>query len=120
MIVRDGNLEGKRPLYDQRKEPTAEPDIVMMSAVNQNTVVADVKYKGRPDRADINQVVTYAAVYRSKRVVMIHQSDPGSSGHYDIGSIGDLELFGYGIDLAAPDYGSEETKMASYLLGLVA
>lgn len=120
VVVRDGNLEGRRSLYDNHKNPRAQPDVVLYSTAHRSTVIGDVKYKDEPDRPDINQVVTYAVVYRAKRVVMIHQSPPGKpSGLYLKGRIDTIEVHGYGIDLDNADYAAEEAKMARAMFGLL-
>lgn len=101
-LIRDGNSDGKKALYDNRNDPPAQPDIVIQSP-NGDVVIAEVKYKEKPDRADINQAVTYAVCYRTHKVVLVHQSKlSGPSGIYDIGIINGIRVAGYGFNLVSP------------------
>ncbi len=120
ILVKDGNFEGKRPLFDDRKNPPAKPDIVLVAADNGNTVVLDVKYKDNPNRSDINQVVTYALTYRSKRVVLVHQNEPTTTaGLMLIGKIDQVEVYAYAINLDNPDLHGEEGKMSQSIFQLL-
>jgi 5-methylcytosine-specific restriction endonuclease McrBC regulatory subunit McrC len=73
--VSDGNDAGKRPLFDDSSHPPAQPDILIKR--DEKLLVVDVKYKEKVDRADINQVVTYASVYCKRdtlAMVEVHQA----------------------------------------------
>lgn len=121
VIVKDGNFEGKRPLFDNKSHPPAQPDIVVVSAAGGSPVIADVKYKDRPARPDVNQIVTYALVYRAKRVVLIHQNRPGTRrGLSLIGTISHVEVYDYAIDLDVLDLTVEEENLATAVFGLLA
>lgn len=120
VIVKNGNQEGGRPLYDDRRDPPAQPDIVVMPAAGGAPVVADVKYKDYPARPDVNQVVTYAVVYRAKRVVLIHQSKPGARKGLSLrGTISSVQVYDYAIDLDTKDLTAEENKMAVAVFSLL-
>jgi 5-methylcytosine-specific restriction enzyme subunit McrC len=120
IIVKDGNTDGKRSLFDDRKSPPAQPDIVLIEAESGNAVVLDVKYKDKPNRSDINQVVTYALTYRSKRVVLVHQNEPSAApGLTLLGRIDHVEVYAYAINLDNPDLLGEEAKMSESLFQLL-
>ena len=46
--VQDGNGDGKRPLYDNRTDTPAQPDIILLPPSGA-PVIAEVKYKEKPD-----------------------------------------------------------------------
>ncbi|WP_197274526.1 McrC family protein [Novosphingobium sp. AAP83] len=119
VFVRDGNRDGKRPLFDNKKGQLAQPDIVLGIA-GARSLIIEVKYKDKPNRDDINQAVTYAICYRTNIVVLVHQCDGDSTrGLYDIGKIDHVDVKGYGIDLGAEDLHSEESSFSSSIFGLV-
>ena len=117
--VKDGNGDGARPLYDDRPEPPAHPDIVLEHTQRQPLIV-DAKYKDKPERADVNQVVTYATCYRTNTVVLVYPAKgPGQTGMKLRGTINGVRVFGYGFDLAAENLLDEEHKFANAITGLV-
>lgn len=115
--VLDGNSTGARPLFDDLAAPLAQPDIVVRLG-NQMPIIIDVKYKDKPDRADINQVVTYSASYRTNVTLLAHQSSGrGDSGLNAVGTIGPLKVLAYGFDLSA-NLEDQEKKFAETIFGL--
>jgi 5-methylcytosine-specific restriction enzyme subunit McrC len=120
LTVRDGNREGKKPLFDDTKEHPAQPDIVLAWRPTGRTVIAEVKYKDRPDRSDINQVIAYALSYDTNRAVLVHQSRPGSpKGLSLIGTIRGIKIEAYAFDLGADNLDSEEAAFTQCLFDLV-
>lgn len=119
IYVGDGNAEASRSLYDDRASPLAQPDLVVVSN-SKPVIIADVKYKGSPNRTDVNQIVTYASVYRCPTVLTIYQSDRDSRSGLSVrGKIGAIEVYDYGIDLSAYDLVEEERRLAHSVFGLV-
>lgn len=111
--VRDGNGDGARPLYDDRPDPPAQPDIVLEYA-GSRPVIVEVKYKDKPDRADVNQVVTYAAAYRATTVVLVHQAKATAQNGTKLrGTINSTRIYTYGFDLAAHDLEAEEAAFVA-------
>ena len=83
-------------------------------------LVCDVKYKDKPNRADINQMATYALVYRTKTVVMVHQNPPSAPKGLSLtGTINDVDIWSYAIDLDAANLLQEEAAIAKALFGLL-
>jgi 5-methylcytosine-specific restriction enzyme subunit McrC len=118
--VRNGNLEAKKSLFDDKRDPPAQPDIVLTWRPTNRKVIAEVKYKERPDRQDINQVITYALCYGTDCAMLIHQCKPGSpKGLMPIGTIRGIRVEAYGFDLGATDLDAEEKAFADCLFGLV-
>jgi len=118
--IKDGNEDGARPLYDDRTDPPAHPDIVV-EGPGDLPLIVDVKYKDKPDRADVNQVVTYAACYRSRSVVLVHQAKTAAQTGLKLrGTINGVRVYGYGFDLAAQDLLAEEVKLAAAMFDLAA
>jgi len=119
LMVRDGNKDGKRYLFDENRGPMAQPDIVISAGPGRN-VVAEVKYKEKPNRDDINQAITYAICYRTDRVVLVHQKMPSKiGGLYRIGTINGVNLEGYAFDLGAINLEEEERMFGEVLFSLV-
>lgn len=120
LVVKDGNKEGKRSLFDNNKDRSAEPDIVVISRDTNKRVIAEVKYKEKPNRDDINQAITYAHVYRTGRAILVHQNKPGSrAGLKHVGTMNGIALEAYAFDLANPDLDAEERMFASTIFGMV-
>lgn len=120
LLVRDGNKEGKRHLFDEKQGQLAQPDIVISSEA-EGTLVAEVKYKEKPNRDDINQAITYAICYRTARVVLVHQKPMDKAGGlYGIGTVNGVKLDGYAFDLGSENLEEEEQKFCAALFGLVA
>ncbi len=126
MRVRDGNQKGvKRGLYNGKKEPPAQPDIVIDLPLTENAspnhrlIIADVKYKDSVDRQNIEQVVTFACVYRTTTVVLIHQSKIGKPrGQGFLGTIGNIKAYTYAFDLDADDLEAEEREFAAAMIAI--
>lgn len=120
VAVKDGNHDGKKPLYDDRNDPPAQPDIVIERRGSSQRVVAEVKYKDKVERPDINQAVTYALSYRTDRVVLVHQCKiAGQGGLRRLGTINGVQVETYGFDLANPDLQAEEVGFSEKLFGLL-
>jgi 5-methylcytosine-specific restriction enzyme subunit McrC len=119
--VRDGNTDGKKPLFDDRSDPPAQPDIVVSSTSTGKTVIAEVKYKEKPNRDDYNQAITYALSYHTDRVILVHQNRQGATaGLRRIGTIGGIALDAYAFDLSHANLDAEENAFAECVLGSVA
>ena len=87
------------------------PDIVIMTD-GVTKIIIDAKYKplkGLPDRADLNQVITYGARYNSPMVMLLHASrKSGESFTQLIGKVGDIDVLVGSINLNAADMKEEE------------
>ena len=117
--VRDGNAEGKKQLFDDKKDPPAQPDIVMIHKGTRRKIIAEVKYKEKPNRDDINQAITYGLSYKCDQVVLVHQcKDSGRRGLRPIGSIDGVRLNAYGFDLASSNLEVEEHEFSDCLVRL--
>jgi len=118
--VRDGNKEGKKALFDDVRDPPAQPDIVISSVATGKKVIAEVKYKERPNRDDINQAITYAVSYRTDHAVLVHQCPTNAAGGLShIGTVNGIRLDAYAFDLSNADLIAEENAFAAGLLALV-
>ena len=82
--------------------------------------MAEVKYKEKPDRQDINQAITYALSYNTSQAVLVHQSKPGSkTGLSLIGTIRGIRISAYGFDLSVSDLTAEENAFAKCLFSVI-
>jgi 5-methylcytosine-specific restriction enzyme subunit McrC len=127
--ILDGNRnEGRKLLFDREPSSHAQPDILVSHRDQREgraLVVADVKYKPasgpRPDRADLNQVITYGATYRAPRVLVIQPRGPKSKhvGLKFLGRISELQVFQYVFDLSASDLLTEEQSFAAAVASLL-
>lgn len=119
--VRDGNKEARKGLFDDVKHPPAQPDIVVDSVDSGRRVIAEVKYKEKVDRGDLNQAITYAASYRARDVMLVHQClTSASSGRHRLGAIDSRTVYAYGFDLNATDLSREEQAFADSVAALLA
>lgn len=118
--IRDGNKEAKKKLFDDKKDPTAQPDIVVDSAASISPlVIVDAKYKDNIERSDINQAITYAASYRAANAVLVHQSAKDTKGRRrKLGSIGTINLYAYAFDLGSTTLEEEEQAFADSIANL--
>src|SRR5690606_3465600 len=62
--VLDGNKTGAKPLFDDRRSPSANPDVVIRYPRGAYGLVLEAKYKTAENRDDVNQVLAYALSYR--------------------------------------------------------
>src|SRR5262249_45193165 len=69
--VLNGNDEGAKPLFDDRRSPPANPDVVVRQLTGDHALVLEAKYKTAENRDDINQVLGYALSYRLPRIVIV-------------------------------------------------
>ncbi|UWR76649.1 McrC family protein [Phaeobacter inhibens] len=117
--VLDGNTEGKKPLFDNDGAPFAQPDIVLRETETGKTLIAEVKYKEKPNRNDINQAITYAVTYGTDVALLIHQKKTDTPGGLNsLGAIGGIKLLTYSYDLSNPDLESEEIAFSEQLFNL--
>lgn len=127
--ILDGNLdEGRKLLFDEEPSSHAQPDIVVSSRslpAGRAFIVADVKYKPasgpRPNRSDLNQVITYGATYRAPRALVIQPRGPESRhvGLKCLGRISELQIYQFVFDLSADDLLQEEQRFAEAVASLV-
>ncbi len=111
--VLDGNREGKKRLFDSGDSRPANPDVVFRGANDECVMVVDAKYKTGEAREDINQALTYAMSYRTKRVALILPAETAvDAGMSEVGRIGDVVFHRYRFNLAAADLDDEERRCA--------
>ncbi len=123
--VLDGNVAGKKPLFDDLPSEDATPDIVYRDGDGRWPLVIEVKnvpVKRNSSRAAIEQVITYAATYRCGCVVLVHPRgrDQAWSGLRLQGNIGELAVYQYGFDLGAEDLESQEQGFREAMFNLYA
>lgn len=138
VLVLDGNKPvgpaqgAKKRYFDESPDyPLSEwatPDIMIAkkkgskSAIDPQYLVAmDVKYKpkAKPERDDLNQVISYAASYKVSTGVLVMPCVEGeSSGLTLIGRMGAIEIYHYAFDLSASDLQVEETLFAQHIATL--
>lgn len=120
-VVRDGNKEGRKSLFEDTREHLAQPDIVVWSRPANRRVIVEVKYKDKPSRDDINQSVTYAVSYGTGRAVLVHQNRVGAKkGLRHIGTVNGVTIDAYAFDLANVEMEEEERTFVSTVAEMVA
>jgi len=127
--ILDGNLdEGRKLLFDEEPSSHAQPDIVVSNRAlpsGRAFIVADVKYKPasgpRPNRSDLNQVITYGATYRAPRALVIQPrgSESRHVGLKFLGRISELQIYQFVFDLSADDLPQEEQRFAEAVASLL-
>lgn len=141
LSVLDGNLEpGRRRLYEKVADekavllpphsevlgasPNATPDVLFVDGDGAFPLVADVKYTNvtrHAERSELEQVMTYGVRYRSPVVLTIHPRRHNADGGLVVsGTIGDVLVAQYRVDLAADDLDAEMVAMAQSLEALIA
>lgn len=116
VLVQDGNKEGRKSLFDDRKQPPAQPDIVITCPKSKKRIFGEVKYKDKPSREDINQAITYALSYRTRQAILIHQNKPGTeAGPRMIGEVNGITLKAYAFNLDNDDLATEEERFARFM-----
>lgn len=117
--VLDGNGEGAKPLFDDRREPPANPDVVVRRPSSE-VLIGEVKYKAHESRDDLNQVLAYALSYRAPVIVLVLPAESHDErGLSDIGYIAGVRLCRYRFDLAADDLEIEESQFANTVDSLI-
>lgn len=107
--ILDGNKGGQKPLFEDRKNPPAQPDIVLKNKLTRKSLIAEVKYKEKPSRDDINQVIAYAVTYNTKHAILITQTNSNSkSGLNLIGTVNGIKISNYIFNLNADNLEEEE------------
>jgi len=126
--VLDGNKDGKngakKPLFDNKNEPEATPDIVIeKESSGEYEIVIEVKYKPvpknrYPKRSDMNQLIAYSSSYKSKKAVLLHLSKEKEYWQ-KIGNIGSTDFYKYGFCIGADDIEDQDTKLADFIRSLI-
>ena len=117
--VLNGNTEGSKHLFDDRKSPPVTPDIVVRRDT-EYPLIGEVKYKSLENRDDRYQVLAYGLSYRARDIVLILPTDGvDSSGLVDVGEVNGIRVHRYRFDLAAGDLDAEEGRIAASLQGLL-
>jgi 5-methylcytosine-specific restriction enzyme subunit McrC len=116
--VFNGNAEGAKPLFDDRDEPPAKPDVVLLSHAGQTCAILDAKYKASISRDDVNQMIAYATTYRVNRVfVTAPEMDGGETRLEAIGRVGSLRIDLLRMNIGSSDPGSQESRFIDLLAG---
>jgi 5-methylcytosine-specific restriction enzyme subunit McrC len=119
--VLDGNTEGKVDLYDvpaelpapfgeplaaaaSRDAGKAQPDVVLRAVDGEIPLIAEVKNtvtsdRALPDRAHVEQAVTYALRYGLDFTLLIHPWNEGTKGLVYVGRVRSVDVYDYRLDL---------------------
>lgn len=128
-----GQAQGAKKRYfdespDYPRSEWATPDMMIAkkergkkATDSQYLVAMDVKYKpkAKPDRDDLNQIVSYAVSYGVSTGVLVMPCVEGeSSGLTLLGRMGALEIYRYAFDLSASDLQTQEKLFAQQMAAL--
>ena len=117
--VLNGNTKGRRPLFDDRGEPEATPDVVVRRGT-EYPLIGEVKYKSLEKRDDRYQVLAYGFSYRARDVVLVLPADSAeAAGLVSVGEVNGLRVHRYRFDLAATDLDASEEQFAAALRTLL-
>lgn len=118
--VLDGNRTGAKPLFDDRRTPPANPDVVVRRPGGEYLLVLEAKYKVSENRDDINQVIAYALSYRIPQIVIVLPAEaPADKGLDTIGEMHGIRVLRYRLNLSATDLQGEERDFAAALRPLL-
>lgn len=119
--VLDGNRDGAKPLFDDRRTPPANPDIVVNGENDECVVVLEAKYKIGENRDDVNQVLAYALSYRVPQILLVLPAESEADrGLTVVGEVHGIRVLRYRINLAAVDLDVEEAAFIAALEPLLA
>jgi len=116
--VRDGNGDGQKPLFSNRRNPRATPDVVLQLPDGSTPLVIEVKNTpvssaGLTARDGMNQAATYGLSYGTAEVLLVHPlGAEQDEGCHELGWIGAVHLSQYRIDLMAQDIDAELGRFA--------
>jgi len=120
--VLDGNLDGKKYLFNDSKVHVAKPDIVVKRG-NEALAIGDVKYKPKVSEQDRYQVICHALSYGTKIAFTVSPFfGEGESGGSTIGTVGldqTVTLETYQFNLSAEDFSTEENKFLEWIGNLL-
>lgn len=117
--VMDGMKEGSKPLYDDRPEPRASPDVVIRGP-DGGVLIAEVKYKSSEKRDDIDQVLAYALSYRAPVVLLVLPAQSsGDRGVSHVGIVDGVRVLRFRFDLSADDLNSSEADLVACVASLL-
>ncbi|MQY29634.1 5-methylcytosine restriction system specificity protein McrC [Nocardia aurantia] len=113
-----------RMVTTTEKKPKTTPDIVVGLPDGWKPIVADMKYKPVTEyisRSDLEQVIVYATKYVSPVAMTIRPaSHIDHAGLYLLGTVGEILVADYRIDLGADNLNVEMGKLADAFENLVA
>jgi len=116
--VLDGNVDGRKGLFDQESSDMATPDIVVRRGDQRHSLVIEVKnipVKGNSPREALEQAITYAVSYRCNKVVLVHPRAHNQefTGLRLQGTIDDLHVYQYVFDLASDSLAKEDWRFVT-------
>lgn len=118
--VMDGNYDGAQPLFNDRRDPPANPDVVVRDESEVCFLIGEVKYKDKEKREDINQALAYASCYKCGAVVLMLPAERADdAGLQLIGRMDSVTLYRYRFDLAATSLADEEARCGAALVPLL-
>ncbi len=119
--VLDGNREGAKPLFDDRRIPPANPDVVVRRGEDECVVVFEAKYKVAENRDDVNQVLAYALSYRIPQIVLVLPAESEADrGLTVVGEVQGIRILRYRLNLAAANLDGEESAFIAAIEPLIA
>ena len=126
--VLDGNLSGEggasthlySEYYSDGDNPLATPDIVIKNG-EETVAILDVKYKPaqeKPDRSELNQIMTYGARYQCDKVMIVYpQASRKGPPMSLVGRIESTGIYRANLDLNASDLNVAEKQFAQHVFG---
>jgi 5-methylcytosine-specific restriction enzyme subunit McrC len=120
-IVHDGNKRSyNKPLFDDKEQPRAEPDLIIQNSEKAIKLIVDSKYKEKPKREDYNQLISYCLSYKSKIGLFIcPKASENVSGERFIGTISGIKILIYYVDMNSEDLLIEEHNLSKYIESLM-
>jgi 5-methylcytosine-specific restriction enzyme subunit McrC len=113
--VGDGNDDAKSWLFADTKKHEAKPDLVVTDATGRS-LIADVKYKNKVDRENVDQVIAYAMAYNAGQALLLHYRAPDKPAMPQrLGKIAQVDVWTYGVDLSSGDLEKEEGLLEAFV-----
>jgi hypothetical protein len=108
--------ERRRLFQDGESSSETEPDIVLVDERSRVRSVFDVKYKApeKPiERADLNQVLTYALAYDVDMVGIVVPARSTTSAIGRLGTVGGVRVYRVEFDVGSPGRPEAESTFAA-------
>lgn len=115
LLVLDGNLEGKKSLFEDSDRFDAKPDVIFVDG-SRNVLIMDAKYKNKTSEDDRYQLITHTLSYGANTAIHVLPGSASANGLEYVGRIGSshhIDVYKFLIDMESDDIVSAENDFVS-------
>lgn len=120
--ILDGNTDGARPLFHDRKFPRATPDVVIEDPHRFCPLIIEVKNIPQKEfnRDAVEQSVTYALSFGAPNALLVQPCASGTPAGLDkLGVIDHISVWRYRFDMGSPQPHTERAAFADAVRSLL-